>query len=152
APYVFEGYYRRPEATDEVLRDGWVYTGDVGVLDDEGYLTLLDRDSDVIVSGGMNVYSREVERALCEHPSVGDAVVVGVPDEEWGEAVHAVVVPEADDVDVAALRSFLDGRLTGYKKPKSIEVADSLTTTELEKIDRKAVRERFWADQERSIH
>ncbi|MBV0902802.1 class I adenylate-forming enzyme family protein [Haloarcula salina] len=152
APYAFEGYYERPDATDETLRDGWVYTGDIGTMDADGYLTLLDRSSDVIVTGGMNVYSRTVERVLRDHSEVADAAVVGVPDDEWGEAVHAVVVPARSTVDEADLRGFADERLAGYKKPKSYEVAASLPTTELGKVDRNAIRERYWNDEDRSIH
>jgi len=84
APYTFDGYFGLPEATDETLVDGWVQTGDVGRIDDEGYLYLLDRRNDVVVTGGMNVYTSEVERALGEHRAVGDVAVIGVPDEEWG--------------------------------------------------------------------
>ncbi|WP_424004913.1 AMP-binding protein (plasmid) [Haloarcula salina] len=152
APYAFEEYYERPDATAESLRDGWVYTGDVGTMDEDGYLTLLDRSSDVIVTGGMNVYSRTVERVLREYPEVTDAAVVGVPDDEWGEAVHAVVVPAGSTVDRESLREFADERLAGYKKPKSYEVAESLPTTDLGKVDRNALRDRYWEDEDRSIH
>jgi len=152
APYAFEEYYERPDATAEARRDGWVYTGDIGTMDEDGYLTLLDRSSDVIVTGGMNVYSRTVERVLREHPEVADAAVVGVPDDEWGEAVHAVVVPAGSSVEESSLRAFADERLAGYKKPKSYEVAASLPTTDLGKVDRNAIRERYWDDEDRSIH
>ncbi len=152
APYAFDGYFERPEATRETLQDGWVRTGDIGVFDDEGYLTLLDRTSDVIVSGGMNVYSRNVERVVRDHPAVENAVVVGVPHDEWGEAVHAVVVADSEELDREELRSFVGERLAGYKKPKSIEIVDSLPTTPLGKTDRSAVRDRYWEDEDRSIH
>ncbi|MCU4802458.1 AMP-binding protein [Halobacteria archaeon HArc-gm2] len=150
APYVFDGYHERPAETRETLRDGWVYTGDVGVVDEDGYLTLLDRASDVIVTGGMNVYSQAVEQVLRDHPAVDDAAVVGVPHEEWGEAVHAVVVTN-DAVTIEELRSSAGERLASYKKPKSMTVVDSLPTTTLGKVDRSAVRERFWDDGDRSI-
>ena len=152
APYTFDGYHERPDETEAVLRDGWVYTGDVGLLDEDGYLTLVDRDSGVIVTGGMNVYSQTVERALRDHPAIEDAVVVGVPDDEWGEAVHAVVVSGEGDVSLEGAREFLDDRLASYKQPKSLTVVDGLPTTRLGKIDRRAVRERFWDEDERSIH
>jgi fatty-acyl-CoA synthase/long-chain acyl-CoA synthetase len=150
APYTFDGYHDDPEATSETLRDGWVYTGDIGVVDEDGYLTLLDRESDVIVTGGMNVYSKAVERVVLDHPAVADAVVVGVPHEEWGEAVHAVVVAD-DSVDTAEIREFVGERLASYKKPKSVSVVDALPETALGKIDRAAVRERYWTDEDRSI-
>lgn len=152
APYVFNGYYERPETTAETLRDGWVYTGDIGRIDDDGYLTLLDRDKDVIVTGGMNVYSRAVERVLCEHPDVDTAVVVGVPDDDWGEAVHAVVVPAGSTVDTESIGAHADERLAGYKKPKSYEIVKSIPTTDLGKVDRKILKEPHWDGEDRSVH
>jgi len=155
APYAFDGYHGRPAETADVRRDGWVHTGDVGVLDEDGYLTLLDRESGVIVTGGMNVYGQTVERAVRDHPAVAEVVVVGVPHDEWGEAVHAVVVPsdEGDrDPTCADLAAFLEDRLAGYKQPKSVTVVDSLPTTALGKLDRASVRERFWDDEDRSVH
>jgi len=152
APYAFEEYYERPDATAETLRDGWVYTGDIGTMDEDGYLTLLDRSSEVIVTGGMNVYSRTVERVLREHPEVANAAVIGVPDDEWGEAVHAVVVPAGPTLDQERLHVFADERLAGYKKPKSYEVAESLPMTDLGKVDRNAIRDQYWEGEDRSIH
>jgi len=153
APYTFDGYFGLPEATDETLVDGWVQTGDVGRIDDEGYLYLLDRRNDVVVTGGMNVYTSEVERALGEHRAVGDVAVIGVPDEEWGEAVHAVVVPaEGQEIDVDDLLGFAGERLAGYKRPKSVNVFDALPTTPYGKIDREALRDRYWSDEDRRIN
>jgi len=152
APYTFDGYHDRPAETAAVLRDGWVYTGDVGVLDENGYLTLVDRDSGVIVTGGMNVYSQTVERAIRDHPGIEDVAVVGVPDDEWGEAVHAVIITRDEDVSLESITEFLDGRLASYKQPKSVSVVDSLPTTRLGKVDRQAVRDRFWDGEERSVH
>jgi len=154
APYAFDGYHERPEETAAVCRDGWVHTGDVGVLDGDGYLTLLDRESGVIVTGGMNVYGQTVERAVRAHPAIDDVVIVGVPHDEWGEAVHAVVVPsDAADREptIEDLDAFLEGRLAGYKQPKSLTVVDSLPMTALGKRDRASVRERFWDDADRSV-
>ncbi|MFC6718989.1 AMP-binding protein [Natrialbaceae archaeon GCM10025810] len=153
APYAFDGYFGLPEATDETLVDGWVRTGDIGRIDDEGYLYLLDRRSDVVVTGGMNVYTGEVERALGEQGDVGDVAVVGVPHEDWGEAVHAVVVPaEGLELDVHDLLAFAGQRLAGYKRPKSVAVVEALPTTPFGKIDREALRERYWADEDRRIN
>ncbi|MBV0926265.1 AMP-binding protein [Halomicroarcula limicola] len=152
APYAFEEYFGRPETTAETRRDGWVYTGDIGRLDDAGYLTLVDRSSDVIVTGGMNVYGRSVEQVLREHPDVAEAIVVGVPDEEWGEAVHAVLVPAETTIDRESVETVADERLAPYKKPKSYEIIESLPTTNLGKIDRSKIRERYWDDEARSIH
>lgn len=150
APYAFDGYHERPEATAATLDDGWVRTGDVGVLDDDGYLRLLDRQSAVIVTGGMNVYAQEVEGALGEHPAVVDVAVVGVPHAEWGEAVHAVVVTD-EAVTQDALGEHVAGRLASYKQPKSVAFADDLPTTAHGKVDRDAVRERYWDDDDRRI-
>ncbi|WP_161991522.1 AMP-binding protein [Natronorubrum aibiense] len=153
APYAFDGYFELPEATDETLVDGWVRTGDVGRIDDDGYLYLLDRRSDVVVTGGMNVYTGEVEHALGEHGAVGDVAVIGVPHEDWGEAVHAIVVPaERRDIDVDDLLAFAGERLASYKRPKSVDVFETLPTTPYGKIDREALRERYWADEERRIN
>lgn len=158
APYAFDGYHERPDATAETLVDGWVHTGDVGVLDEEGYLTLLDRKRGVIVSGGLNVYAREVERSLTDHPGVDRVVVIGVPDEEWGEAVHAVVVPQEEyangdgnGVTADVLRSFVRERRSNREVPKSIRFVDELPTTPLGKVDRETVRDRYWEDEDRNI-
>ncbi|WP_135828443.1 class I adenylate-forming enzyme family protein [Halorussus halobius] len=153
APYAFERYHDRPAETDRTLRDGWVFTGDIGRFDEEGYLYLLDRKRDVIVSGGMNVYSQEVADALGTHPEITDVAVFGVPDDDWGEAVHAVVVPESPDAlapeDVAA---YADSRLADYKKPKSVEFASELPTTPHGKVDKEQLREPYWRDEDRSVN
>jgi len=152
APYTFDGYHEQPAVTAATLRDGWVWTGDVGYVDDAGYLHLLDRKGDVIVSGGMNVYSAEVERVLADHPAVTEVLVVGVPDDDWGEAVHAVVVPTSDtDTTAEALREYARGRLADYKKPKSVEFVDTLPTTPLGKLDRSRLRDRYWTDEDRNV-
>lgn len=152
APYAFDGYFERPEATAATLRDGWVRTGDVGRLDEAGYLYLLDRLDDVIVTGGLNVHCREVEAAIGRHPAVRGVVVVGVPDDDWGEAVHAVVVadPEAD-LTAEDLREVVRDDLADYKKPKSVAFVEELPKTSLGKLDRTAVRERFWDDEDRNV-
>ena len=150
SPYAFEAYHERPEATETTLRDGWVWTGDVGRVDEDGYLYLLDRSSDVVVTGGLNVYTREVEEVLGDHPAVAEVAVIGVPHEEWGEAVHAVVVADEEaDVDAAILREYAGERLAGYKKPKAVEFVDALPETPLGKPDKDALRDRHWDDDRR---
>lgn len=150
---VMAGYWNRPEATAEALRDGWLHTGDVGRLDDNGYLYVLDRLKDMVISGGLNVYPREVEEALLEHPGVGQVAVIGVPDATWGEAVKAVVVP----ADPAApptfedLITFLRDRLAGYKRPKSVDVVAALPVSPYGKVDKKALRAPYWRDRERMV-
>ena len=151
SPYAFAGYYERPDATVETIVDGWVRTGDVGRLDEEGYLYLLDRRADVVVTGGMNVYTGEVERALGEHPEVVEVAVIGVPHEEWGEAVHALVVPEGRTIDEEALLGFASERLAGYKRPKAIEVVEKLPETAVGKVDKGELRDRYWSDEDRRI-
>lgn len=152
APYAFDGYFERPEETAATLRDGWVHTGDVGRLDEDGYLYLLDRMDDVIVTGGLNVHCREVEGVVGRHPAVENVVVVGVPDDDWGEAVHAVVVADPNaGLTAEGVREFVAAELADYKKPKSVAIVDALPKTSLGKLDRSAVRDRFWADETRDV-
>jgi fatty-acyl-CoA synthase/long-chain acyl-CoA synthetase len=139
--YTMTGYHRLPEATDRALRDGWLYTGDVGYLDEESYLYLLDRKNDMIISGGMNVYCTEVEAALREVDGVGQVAVVGVPHPDWGEAVVAFVVPDEEtELDEASAHKHCRARLSAYKRPKAIERVESLPLTAYGKVDKKALR------------
>jgi o-succinylbenzoate---CoA ligase len=141
-PTMTAGYYGEPEATARALRDGWLHTGDIGYLDRDGDLWLVQRRSDVIVSGGENVYPAEVEAALREHPAVTAAAVVGLPDAEWGERVAALVVPAAGArLEAADLLAFLRGRLAGYKLPRTLRIVAELPQTASGKIARAAVRE-----------
>ena len=140
-PVVTPGYLNRPEATAAALRDGWLRTGDLGYLDAEGYLYVVDRREDLIVSGGENVYPAEVEAALLAHPAVAEAVVVGVPDPEWGQRVVAAVRP-ADGAIVSAgeLRAWCRERLAGYKVPQEIRIVVELPRNATGKLLRRAVR------------
>jgi long-chain acyl-CoA synthetase len=146
---VMEGYWDNPEATAEALRGGWLHTGDIGMFDDRGYLFLLDRAKDMIISGGNNVYPREVEEVIIGHPAVKMVVVLGIPDAYWGEAVHAVVVLEdgatASDKDIIA---HCAGHLAGYKKPKAVDFVDELPVSGYGKILRREVRDRYWDGQD----
>ena len=139
-PSVTPGYFRDAEATAAAIRDGWLHTADLGVLDGDGYLTVLDRRDDVIVTGGENVYPAEVEAALLAAPGIEAAAVVGLPDEEWGQRVAAAVV-SAGTVDRERLGPFLRGRLAGYKHPAVIERVDAIPTTASGKARRRLVRE-----------
>ncbi|MBX6395879.1 MAG: AMP-binding protein [Alicyclobacillaceae bacterium] len=124
---VMKGYYKDPEATAKTLRDGWLYTGDLAVMDEDGYLTLVDRKKDMIISGGENVYSTEVEQVLYAHPGILEAAVIGLPDPEWGEAVTAVVVPKpGQTLDVEELKGFCRKSLAGYKIPRKVFIAERL--------------------------
>jgi fatty-acyl-CoA synthase/long-chain acyl-CoA synthetase len=141
-PYTMAGYHGLPEATDKALHGGWLHTGDIGYLDERGYLFLLDRRNDMIISGGMNVYSSEVEAALRGCPGVAQAAVVGVPHPDWGEAVVAYVVPEADgpDLDTEALKAHCRAALSAYKRPKAFHILEALPLTAVGKIDKKSLR------------
>jgi acyl-CoA synthetase (AMP-forming)/AMP-acid ligase II len=144
---VMAGYWKQPDETAETLRGGWLHTGDVGSFDADGYLTLRDRSKDLIISGGMNIYPREVEEALLRHPGVRAAAVVGRPDPEWGEAVVAFVVPAdggpppAADLD----RTCLD-HIARYKRPKDYRFVDSLPTNNYGKVVKRELRERLRAE------
>jgi acyl-CoA synthetase (AMP-forming)/AMP-acid ligase II len=151
--HVMLGYWDRPEETAEALRGGWMHTGDAGRMDDEGYVYLTDRLKDMIVSGGENVYSVEVENVLAQHPAVATCAVIGVPDETWGERVHAVVVPAAGaTVTLEELRAFCADRIAGYKVPRSMDVVDALPVSAAGKVLKRALREPYWAGQERAVH
>jgi acyl-CoA synthetase (AMP-forming)/AMP-acid ligase II len=146
---VMKGYWGNPEATADALRGGWLHTGDIGMFDDRGYLFLLDRAKDMIISGGNNVYPREVEEVIIQHPAVNMVVVLGIPDQYWGEAVHAVIVLE--DGQTATAREIIDHcaqHLAGYKKPKAVDFVDELPVSGYGKILRREVRDRYWSDQD----
>jgi fatty-acyl-CoA synthase len=148
-----DGYIDQPDATEEALRGGWLHTGDLGVIDQEGYLTLVDRAKDLIVTGGFNVYPREVEDILAGHPSVAAAAVIGVPDDDWGEAVAAYVVASRGGVvDADELCDLVRARKGPVHTPKSIHVVDALPLTPVGKPDKKALRARHWTATGRSIH
>ncbi|HEY1704292.1 MAG TPA: AMP-binding protein [Trebonia sp.] len=141
---MFRGYWNDSVSTAETLRDGWVHTGDVGLLDEEGLLHLVDRKKDVIISGGENIYSLEVEECLLAHPSVGQVAVIGVPDDTWGEAVSAVVVP-ADGAAVVPddLREHVRSRLARFKAPRHVFLTEELPVLSTGKIDKKQLRARY---------
>ncbi|HEU5362149.1 MAG TPA: AMP-binding protein [Gaiellaceae bacterium] len=150
APFAAAGYHGDEDLHRETfLADGWVRTRDVGRFDDEGYLYLVDRTSDMIVTGGYNVYPREVEDALASHPAVREAVVVGAPDERWVEAVTAFVV--ADGVGEAELIEHCRARLAAYKAPKSVSFVDEVPKSPVGKLLRRALRDPLWEGHERSI-
>jgi long-chain acyl-CoA synthetase len=145
-PMVTQGYWRQPDASAAALQGGWLHTGDGGRMDADGYLFIVDRLKDMIISGGENVYSAEVEAALRSHPAVSQAAVIGVPDVRWGEAVHAVVVLQPgitqQPSDLAeTLRAWCKTRLAGYKCPRSIAFADALPMSAAGKVLKNALRE-----------
>lgn len=139
-PVVTPGYFRRPEATAAAIRDGWLHTGDIGRLDDDGYLYVLDRRDDLIVSGGENVYPAEIEALLLRHPTVRQAAVVGLPDPAWGQLVAAAIVAD-DGAAPEEIRLWMQERLAGFKVPSRIERVEALPMTASGKVQRRLVRE-----------
>ncbi|MET0248187.1 MAG: long-chain-fatty-acid--CoA ligase [Sphingobium sp.] len=149
-PNVMLGYWNRPDATAEALRNGWMHTGDMGRMCPAGYVTVVDRLKDMIISGGENIYSAEVESALSTHPQVGQAAVIAIPDERWGERVHAVIVPHAGTApDLQSLSDHCRTTIAGYKVPRSYELADALPLSAAGKVLKNVLRERALAAQER---
>ena len=149
-PQLMKGYHNKPEATaDSITEDGWFRTGDVGRLDPDGYLFVEDRLKDMIISGGENVYSIEVERVLAEHASVVEVAVIGVPDDRWGEAVKAVVAVE-DSTNEQELIDWCRERLARYKCPRSIDIVEELPRNPTGKILKKDLRKPFWEGRDRA--
>ena len=151
-PQTMLGYWNRPEDTAVALRGGWMHTGDGAYMDEEGFVFIVDRMKDMIISGGENVYSAEVENAVASHPAVASCAVIGIPDPTYGEAVHAVVVlrPGAtatpDDI-----RSHCKAKIAGYKCPRSVEFRDALPVSGAGKILKRELRKTYWENQERKV-
>ena len=154
-PLVMKGYKDMPEQTAETFAGGWLHTGDVGRLDEDGFLYIVDRTKDMIVTGGFNVFPREVEDVLATHEAVAQVVVIGVPDDKWGEAVKAVVVPkpgaETDDTLVAELQALVKDAKGSVQAPKSVDFVDAIPLTPVGKPDKKAVRARYWEGADRGV-
>ena len=147
------GYLGKPEATAELLTDdGWIRTGDIGRLDDEGFVFIEDRVKDMIISGGENIYSPEIERVLAEHPAIAELAVIGVPDDKWGETVKAVVAfKPGESATPEELIAFTRERLSPYKCPKSIDIVEALPRNPSGKILKRDLRKPYWADRERQV-
>ncbi|MCP3972433.1 MAG: AMP-binding protein, partial [Rhodobacteraceae bacterium] len=152
APQVMDFYWNRPEQNAETLANDWLHTGDMAMADERGYLYIVDRKKDMIISGGFNLFPREIEDVLATDPTVAMAAVIGVPDEKWGEAVKAVIVPRPGETpDVEALIQRVRDAKGAIYAPKSIELVDEIPLTAIAKPDKKALRARFWSDQDRQV-
>jgi long-chain acyl-CoA synthetase len=145
-------YWNRPELTAQTLRDGWFWTGDHAAWDEDRYVYVIDRAKDMIISGGENIYSVQVEEAINQHPAVLECAVIGAPDDEWGEAVKAIVVlkPDATATEAEIIATARE-HLASYQKPRSVDFVDALPKAPTGKILKRELREPLWADRERSV-
>lgn len=152
AEQIMRGYWQNPSATAETLRDGWIYSGDYGRFDGDGFLYVVGRKKEVIISGGENIYPREIEEVLNNHPAIREVAVVGVPDEKWGEAVKAVIVLKPDvTLGEADVIDYCKEHLAGFKKPKSVEFRKELPKSPLGKILKAEIRKEYWRHLDRQI-
>ena len=152
-PLTMAGYYNKPEQTAEAMAGGWLHTGDVARKDEEGFLTIVDRKKDMIVTGGFNVFPREVEDVISAHPGVAAVAVIGVPDEKWGEAVKAVVVKRPGaDVDPEELIAMVRAAKGSVQAPKTVDFADAIPLSPLGKPDKKVLRAQYWANADRMVN
>ena len=155
-PLVMKGYHNLPESTAEAMAGDWLHTGDVGRFDEDGFLYIVDRKKDMIVSGGFNVFPKEVEDVISAHASVAQVAVIGVPDERWGESVKAVVVlrPEREASDTLAdeLMALVKEAKGSVQTPKSVDFRESIPLSAVGKPDKKALRELYWGDQSRGVN
>ena len=156
APLVMKGYNKLPVQTAEAVSGGWLHTGDVGRFDDDGFLYIVDRKKDMIVTGGFNVFPREIEDVIASHPAVAQVAVVGVPDERWGEAVKAVVVlrpgREGSEALAGELQAAVKDAKGSIQSPKSVDFVASIPLSPLGKPDKKALRKQYWGDRERAVN
>ena len=152
-PMVMAGYWNKPEETASALRDGWLHTGDAGYVDEAGFLYVCDRVKDMIISGGENVYSAEVERAVSTHPKVAQVAVIGVPDEKWGERVHAVIVPKPGvEIAYEEIYAHCKALIAGYKTPRSVELLPALPLSPVGKVLKTELRKPYWGDKQRAVN
>jgi fatty-acyl-CoA synthase len=149
---IMHGYFKNPAATAETIQDGWLHTGDIAKQDKEGFLYIVDRKKDMIVSGGFNIFPREIEDTLFEHPAVKGAAVIGIPHEKWGEEVKAIVtLHEGQTATDKELILFVKKRKGSLMAPKTVEFWEEIPLTNLGKVDKKAMRAKFWEGKERMV-
>jgi acyl-CoA synthetase (AMP-forming)/AMP-acid ligase II len=152
SPFAMDGYHRTSEQLAQLEDSGWKSVGDVAYTDDEGYLYISDRKTDMIISGGVNIYPAEIEGVLYGHPQVLDAAVFGIPDDEWGESVYAVVQAKpGESIDVNELRTFVEERVAGYKRPRTYELRAELPRTDSGKLLKRVLRDEFWGDRTSAV-
>lgn len=145
-PNVMVGYYKQPEETAEVLKDGWLHTGDLGRLDEDGFLYIMDRKKDMIISGGENIFPAEIEDVLYRHPKILETAVIGLPDKQWGERIHAVVVLKSgESMTAEAVIDYCKGHIASFKRPKSVEFVDCLPRSSVGKVLKQKLREQYGA-------
>ena len=150
---ILEGYWEQPEETEAALRDGWFHTGDGGVIGDDGYLTIQDRKKDVIITGGENVSSIEVEDVIFSHPDVAEVAVIGVPDEKWGETIKALVVKtEGSELTEQELIDYCKSKVARFKAPSSIEFREELARTATGKLQKFKLRQQYWEGRDRQVN
>jgi len=149
---AMDGYHRTSEQLTELDGGEWKSVGDVASIDSEGYLSIRDRKKDMIISGGVNIYPAEIEAVLYGHPKVLDAAVFGIPDEEWGESVYAIVQPKPEEtIEIEELAAFVEARVARYKRPRAYEVRDALPRTDSGKLLKRVLRDEFWAEHGRTL-
>ncbi|MET0349327.1 MAG: fatty-acid--CoA ligase, partial [Rhizobacter sp.] len=152
-PMVMQGYWNKPAETAAALKDGWMHTGDGGRMDADGFFYVVDRIKDMIVTGGENVYSAEVENAIAQLPEVSMCAVIGVPDAHWGERVHAVIVPRPGaTLEESGVIAHCRDLIAGYKCPRSVEFRTELPLSPAGKLQKFILREPFWAGRERRVN
>jgi long-chain acyl-CoA synthetase len=152
-PSTMVGYWRKEAETSEAIRDGWFHSGDAGRMDQDGFIYIQDRIKDMIISGGENIYPADVERVIATNPAVADVAVIGVPDEQWGEAVKAIVtLREGSTLGADELIQWSRAKLAGFKRPKSVDFVDAIPRSPSGKLLRKGLRESYWANAERRVH
>jgi long-chain acyl-CoA synthetase len=150
--HIMQGYWKKPEETAATIIDGWLYTGDIGYYDENGYIYIVDRKKDMIITGGENVFPREVEEVIYRHPDVREAAVIGIPDPYWVEKVHAVVsLKKGTHCTAEDLIAFCKQHLAGYKSPKSVEFVDALPKNAAGKILKRELREKYWQESGRRL-
>ena len=151
-PGVMLGYWNKPAETEAAIRDGWMHTGDGGRMDDEGYVFVVDRIKDMIVTGGENVYSIEVESVIATHPAVASCAVIGIPHEHWGEQVHVfIVLKPGQSLEAQELIHFCKERIAGYKCPRDVSFVEAMPLSGAGKILKTSLRAPFWAHHERKV-